>query len=194
MDTKEKNSFWTRRNIAIIGVGILLFAGAVGAMVWWIMSHPAEQKVTEDQQTKVEAAVAQAKQQGEVRTSAEAAVSKGNVDQANKIYADAIAREADAVRKIELYLDQSGVFYAAGQYKEAFAAAKKAESLTDDKFLVADWLSRLYEDQKDYKDAASYYRLAGTWATSPQNKTALTKAYYDAQAAQMDKLAQGGGQ
>ena len=81
------------------------------------------------------------------------------------------------------------MLYAAGKYKEAIDVAKEAEPLSDDKYLIADWLSRLYEDQRQFKEASEYYTLAGKWATSKMNKTRLNKAYYDRQAARVLALA-----
>lgn len=171
---------------------VLIFTVIIGWLIWWTTRPRPVAPISSDQQSKIEASVAQAQKDGNLRDNAEAEVKKGDTTKAAQLYSTAIADETDAVRKVQLYIDQSGVLYAAGKYPEAFTAAKQAETLTQDKFLVADWLSRLYEDQKDYKDAAAYYILAGQWATSPENKTALTKAYYDAQAARMDQLAAGG--
>jgi tetratricopeptide (TPR) repeat protein len=141
------------------------------------------------QLAKRDTSVLQSRRDGAVRDAAEKALESGNSSQANDVYKSAIAGETDTPRKVQLYVDQSGVLYAAGRYDEAFAAAKQAEAITDDKFLIADWLSRIYEDQKQYAVAAQYYTLAGQWAKSPTNKTALTKGYYDGEAARVAALA-----
>jgi hypothetical protein len=92
-------------------------------------------------------------------------------------------------QKIKLAIDQSRLFYYAAKVDDAIRVAKDAENLGDDKFLIAFWLARVYEDQKQYKLAADYYMLAGKWATSDTNKTKLKKEYFDTQAARTNTLA-----
>lgn len=194
MEKKQKRAFWTKRNIAIITTVLIVLAVGIGAMVWWMMS----QRITSSEPSpdidaaKAAAEVKQTEADGKLRDTAAEELKNNQAAKADEIYQEAIDAETTVERKTRLYLDLSGVYYAAKQYDEAFEAAKKAENLNPDKFLVADWLSRLYEDQKNYTQAAAYYKLAGEWADSAQNKTALDKAYYDGKAAEMTKLANGG--
>ncbi|RYF27976.1 MAG: hypothetical protein EOO17_05505 [Chloroflexi bacterium] len=137
---------------------------------------------------KAKADVDQSIADGNLRQEAFDNVNKNNTDAAGKVYEKAVASEASQERKSELAIDLSGVYYAAGEYDKAFAVMKDVEASNPDKFLVADWLSRLYEDQKRYQDAARYYKLAGEWAESPQNKTGIGKSFYDAEADRVSKM------
>lgn len=141
------------------------------------------------QAAQVKAKVKQIERDGAIRNAAEKALEKGNATRANEVYQSAIAAETSAVRKIQLTIDQSRVLYAAGRYDEAIKTAQDAEALSDDKYLVADWLSRLFDDQKKYTQAAHYYTLAGEWVKSPNNEAKLTKKHYDNAAARMLALA-----
>lgn len=129
------------------------------------------------------------KHDGAIRTSARSAIDKGDYNRANQIYSDSIKSEPDGTRKVELAIDQSSVLYDAGKYAEAIKAARDADAYSEDKFLIADWLSRIYEDQRQYALAAQYYTMAGKFASSPTNSTGYTKSYYDQQAARVSALA-----
>lgn len=118
------------------------------------------------------------------------AYEKGDTSNANEVFKEAIESEKDIEQKIRLYLDQSALLYSKGKTKEAIAVAKRAEPLSEDKFLVADWLARLYEDQKEYKLAEKYYRLAAEWAHSDTNRAAMSKEYYERRAVQVAALGQ----
>lgn len=193
---RERRERQFRTKVAIIAgaVFVIVALGAVG-LLWFLQNNrPKDPEGKTEPQATVDARVAQAEQDGKLRDTATAEAEKGDVKKVEQLYAQAIASESDTIRKIQLYVDQSGVLYAAGKYAEAFEAAKQAEGLSSDKFLAADWLSRLYEDQKDYVNAAKYYRLAGQWASSPQNQTGITKATYDKEAERVSKLTPGGAQ
>lgn len=190
MGNKQTNTFWTRRNLLIVGGSAAVFILVAVAMIVWVL----QQNVADDPSPAIDAEkaaaeVRQAEADGKLRSDAATQVKDNKASAAAQLYQQAIDAEQTAARKSQLYLDLSGVYYAAKQYKEAFDAAAKAEAVNPDKFLAADWLSRLYEDQKNYTKAAEYYRLAGEWAQSEQNITALEKAYYDGKAAEMEKLA-----
>lgn len=144
---------------------------------------------TEAQKQQRELRIQQSKRDGAILDSAKVAIDKGDTAQADEVYKTAIQSEQDTTRKIKLHIDQSGLLYGAGKVQEAIDAAKKAEGLSDDKYLVADWLSRIYEDQKQYKLAAEYYTLSGQWADSPNNLAKLTKSYYDGEATRVLALA-----
>lgn len=176
----------------LIVSGVLLFIILVSCVLLLIASLRQlddESGLTAEQKALRDANVRQAQREGAIRDSASDAIEKGDVGKASDVYKEAINSETDIAKKIQLYIDQSGVLYAAGKYQEAIDVAKEAEPISDDKYLIADWLSRLYEDQKQYKLAADYYTLAGKWATSPMNKTRLNKAYYDRQALRASALA-----
>lgn len=191
---RERRERQFRTKIAIVA-GVVLFVVALGVigLLWFLQNNrPKDPEAKTEPQATVDARVAQAEEDGKLRDTAAAEAEKGDIKKVGQLYAQAIASESDTIRKIQLYVDQSGVLYAAGKYTEAFEAAKQAEGLSSDKFLAADWLSRLYEDQKDYVNAAKYYRLAGQWASSPQNQTGITKAAYDKEAERVSKLVPGG--
>lgn len=192
MGTQQKNTFWTRKRIVLAGVaGVLVLAAVVAMVAWVIMSIPSREEPVA-KQTDIEKAERDAKQaeaDGKLQETASKNIQAKNFVEAEKVYQEAAKGEATAERKTLLYIDLSGLYYKAGLFKEAFAAAEKADQINPDKFLMADWLSRLYEDQKNYVKAAEYYTLAGKWATSPQNKTAIGKTYYEGKATEMTKLA-----
>jgi len=197
MSKKDKRRFLKLPNKAKLviaassGVAVVVIA-LVSVMA--LLNKPQQTSVdegsgpTKNQLAANQALVAQAKRDSAIHDSAQAAISNRDVAGAEKVYADEIASVKETTRKVQLYIAQSGLLYDNGDPKAAIAAAKAAEAISDDKFLIADWLSRIYEDQKQYALAAQYYTLAGQWATSPTNLTALDKAYYDQQAARVTEL------
>lgn len=190
MGSKQTNTFWTRRNLLIAGGSAAIFILVVVAMLVWVLQpRQADDPSPAIDAQKAAAEVRQAEADGKLRSDAASRIKDNKGSAAAQLYQQAVDAEQTAARKTRLYLDLSGVYYAAKQYQEAFDAAAKAEAVNPDKFLAADWLSRLYEDQKNYAKAAEYYRLAGEWADSEQNITALEKPYYDGKGAAMDKLA-----
>ena len=190
MGNKQTNTFWTRRNLLIVGGSAAVFILVAAAMIVWVLQpRQADDPSPAIDAEKAAAEVRQAEADGKLRSDAASQIKDNKGSAAAQLYQQAVDAEQTATRKSQLYLDLSGVYYAAKQYQEAFDAAAKAEAVNPDKFLAADWLSRLYEDQKNYAKAAEYYRLAGEWAQSEQNMTALEKAYYDGKAAEMEKLA-----
>ena len=194
MNVMQMKIVWSKKRIVLVAVIIGVVLLAIGGMIFWIETHkvPAEPAASQSDTSKAAAAAKQAEADGKLRDTAAQDIKGNNSAAAQKTYQKAIDSESSIERKTLLYIDLSGVYYAAGQYDQAFAVAKQAEATNPDKFLIADWLSRLYEDQKNYAQAAAYYRLAGESATSSQNKTALTKDYYDTQADRVTKLANGG--
>lgn len=192
---RERRERQFRMNVAIIaGVLVVIMAIGIGGLVWFLQTNRVNEPTakTESEET-VSARVKRADEDGKLRDNAAAEAQKGDIKKVEQLYAQAIASESDTIRKIQLYVDQSGVLYAAGKYPEALEVAKQAEGLSGDKFLAADWLSRIYEDQKDYTNAVKYYRLAGQWADSSQNQTGITKAMYDKEAERVSKLLNGAG-
>lgn len=192
MGKKQEQSFWSKKRVILIATIVAIFLIAGVSMTYWIVSNPAPKEAGDASQAERDAANKRAKQaekDGELQTEAAKQISGNNGAAADKLYQEAINAAGDEERKTLLYLDLSAVYYKEKKYTEAFETAKKAEVLNPDKFLVSDWLSRLYEHQKEYKTAERYYRLAGEWASSPQNKTALNKTYFDAEADRVAKLA-----
>lgn len=187
---RERRQRQFRSKIVII-VGAVLAVIIVVAAVLIMYLRPtftAEPEAAPDAKAAASESVARTEKDGKLRDTAAEEVKKGDVDKAGELYTQAIASENSTVRKVQLYVDQSGVLYTAGRYTEAFEAAKRAEQLSDDKFIIADWLSRIYEDQKEYAKAATYYRLAGEWAGSPQNITGIDKVMFDKEAERVEKL------
>ncbi len=178
----------------VIVMVALLFAVVIGILIYFVVAtnkeaqDPNDVFLTAAQKAKRDANVKQAQREGAVRDRAEEAVAAGDVNKASEIYRNAIQTEADTTKKIQLYIDQSGVLYAGGKHEQAIAVAREAEALADDKFLVADWLSRIYEDQRQYSKAVEYYTLAAKWASSPTNKAKFKEAYYKAQADRVSAL------
>lgn len=170
------------RITVVVGVAILVVA-VVGLSRHQPSSNQPPGLTTQEAYAEASARVAE--QDGQVRDQARQAVAAGDLSKTDQIYQTAINSETTTIRKIQLLIDESGVLYESGKYTDAVQTAKKAETLSDDKYLVADWLSRLYEDRHEYSLAAEYYRLASKWANSPMNKTGLTKSYYDDKAALM---------
>jgi|GEM_PF-1729465 len=116
------------------------------------------------------------------------ALAKGNSEDANAIFEDAIKAEEDIEQKIRLRLNQSKILYGKGEVKEAIKVALQAEPMSEDKFLVADWLARLYDDQKEYKLAEKYYRLAAEWSHSEMNRAGMSKDYFERRAVRAAEL------
>lgn len=162
---------------------------AITVLVIWLNQPKNGEPGASGDKTQIDASIKQAEKDGKLREEAAAKIKGNSTADANDLYQEAIDAEASAERKTRLYIDLSGVYYAAGKYKEAFDIMDKADEVNPDKFLLADWLSRLYEDQKNYLKAAEYYKLAGEWTTSKQNITALDKSYFEGKAAEMTKLA-----
>lgn len=144
--------------------------------------------LTAAQIARRDADVLQAQREGAIRDRAQEAIDKGDFDQASSVYKTAINAESDTIRKVQLYIDQSLLLYNVGKYNDAIAVAREAESIGTDQFLVGDWLSRLYEDQRQYAKAAEYYNLAAKWAGSVTNRTGLSEAHYKSQAERVSAL------
>ena len=116
------------------------------------------------------------------------AFAKGDVDGATVIYDQAIAVERDMTAKVKLAINESEQLYVRKKYENALSVAKKAESYSTDKFLIADWLGRLYMLEKKYDKAAEYYMLAASLANSPTNTAGFTKEDYASKAYKMKVL------
>lgn len=190
---KSRLSALSLKTKVIAVASVLGVMGAVALTIWLIqINQPAsadDDDATSAKNRAHELAMQQVKRNNAVRDNAAKALEEGGTERANKVYIDAIASEQDTTRKVQLAIDQSLLLYNEKQYKEAVRVAKAAESYSEDKFLIADWLSQLYESGREYKQAAKYYTLAGKWADSPTNKTNQKKAHYDRQAARVSALA-----
>lgn len=185
----------TRRKsiIAVLVAGVILLALGAGVYYAFVPKEgvPVSEgpdKLSDEDIATTRSNVEKSVNDGELRQKAFEDVNNSNLAAAADTYNAAIAAETSQERKTELAIDLSGVYYAAGEYDKAFEAMKEAEASNPDKFLVSDWLSRLHEDRKDYAQSERYYRLAGEWANSPQNKTGLNKNYYNSEADRVSKL------
>lgn len=183
-------SYRTKVVIAITA-GLIVVGILVVVLIGLNQGNTGDLDITADQKAKREANVKRSQRDSAVLDEATDAIEEGNAEKANEVYEAAIESEEDTARKVKLAIDQSRLFYYAGKVDEAIRVAKEAENLGDDKFLIAFWLARVYEDQKQYKLAADYYVLAGKWATSDTNKTKLKKEYFDTQASRTSTLAGG---
>lgn len=174
-------TFRTKVIIAIVAA-IAVIAG-ITATVAYIAHRAANESgdftVTDEQDAQRRDRVRQAQRDAALRRSASDALENGDANKANEVYAEAIKSEDDTARKVQLSIEQSRLLYSAGKTGEAIKVAKEAEALTDDKFLISDWLGRLYEDQKQYALAAQYYDAAGKSVNSPNNMYQFDKKHYD---------------
>lgn len=175
--------FRQKRVIVIVIVVALIVIVSVAVALFFIMK---QSRGNDQMPPAIAKDVENAKKSGQVRDKAQKEIARGDTKAASQSYDDAIRAEPDMTRKIKLAIDQSEVLFNAGKYDEAFDAAKKGEAITSDKYLIADWLSRLYEQHGDLQQAANYYILAGQWASSPTNVSGLDKAYYDGEAARVN--------
>lgn len=145
--------------------------------------------LTAEQKAKRDANVRQAQREGTIRDSAKEALNKGDLGRVTEIYKDAIDAESETAKKVQLYKDKSRVLYDAGRYEEAIAVAREGEAISDDKFLLADWLYQIYAHQRQYAKAAFYAKLAAEWVDSPMNKIGYDADFYNKEAQRMTKLA-----
>ena len=180
-------SYRTKVVIAVT-LGLIVVGVLVIVLIKLNQGNAGEPDITVNQKAKREANVKRAQRDSAVLDKATDAIEAGDTEKVNEVYETAIESEEDTARKVKLAIDQSRLFYYVGKVDEAIRVAKEAEALGDDKFLIAFWLARVYEDQKQYKLAAEYYTLAGKWATSDTNKTKLKKEYFDTQAARTSTL------
>ncbi len=185
---------WSRRKKIIVGsvvAGVFLFvAMSLGAYIFINQkAHVETEESGDNSARRWEEYKKQREQESAVMTDAQEALARGETDKVDSIYEDAVKAEADTVRKIKLMIDQSKLLYGSGKQDEAIRVAKSAESLSEDKYIVAVWLARVYENRKEYKQAAEYYTLAGEWAQSTTNVSKLDKVYYDSQAVRVSALA-----
>lgn len=161
-------------------------------IVWLFMINQtpgtAEPTLSEAQKSERDRNVSQVQRDEAIRQSASDALKEGNGDRADKVYADAIKSEKDTARKVELYVDQSRLLLSSGKAEDAIKIARQAETQTSDKFIIADWLARLYEHQKQYALAIQYYSLASQNINSPNNVYMFDKKHYDAQIARVVAL------
>ena len=193
--SKKKTKLWNRlsqRTKAVItasmGGGLVVVLLVVLLVLINRPGDNAEPILSEAQKSERDRNVNQVQRDTAIRQSASDALKQGDVNRADQLYADAIKSEADTARKVQLYVDQSRLLLSSGKPEDAIKIAKQAESQTDDKFIIADWLARLYEDQKQYPAAIQYYTLASQSVNSPNNVYMFDKAHYDAQIARVTAL------
>lgn len=125
---------------------------------------------------------------GQGITAAKKAAEDGDIDTVKKQYTKLIEAEGNTKHKIMLMIDWSAVLYAAGHAKESLEVAKTAEEFSEDKFLIADWLSRVYEHEGEYELAVKYYKLAAELADSSMNDLGLDRDHYDSEAKRVEGL------
>ena len=180
--------------IIVGGVTALLLVAGIIAFVMLLQKDDRgelTEEATPEEQADIDAAVKRTKDAGKLSEQAEAELkATGDPEKAAAVYERAVADTAEVERKIELYIDLAKVYHRSGNVEEAVKAAKKAEGLSSDKFLAADWLGRMYEHEKDYANAATYYKIAGTMVASPQNVYNFDKERYDAAVDRVTRLQQ----
>lgn len=112
-------------------------------------------------------------------TTANSVLEGGDKTKAATIYERAIAAEPDPTKKVKLAIDYSSLLSENGDVNGALNVAKEAESYSTDKYLIADRLGQLYAKSKQYSEAARYFALAGSLASSPTNDKGYNKKHYD---------------
>lgn len=192
---RERLARLQRRKLYIIGgvTALLLIAGAVALVALLQKGEPSEftGEATPEEQAAIDAAVKRTKDAGKLSEQAEAELkATGDPAKAAAVYERAVADTSEVERKIELYIDLAKVYHRSGKVEEAIEAAKKAENQSSDKFLAADWLGRMYEHEKEYTNAAAYYKIAGTMVASPQNIYNFDKERYDQAIERVTRLQQ----
>lgn len=193
--SKKKTKWWDKLSQR---TKILFAAGTGGGLVVVLLvvlivminrpNSAAEPTLSEEQKSERDRNVNQVERDAAIRQSASDALKQGNAARADELYAEAIKSETDTARKVQLYVDQSRLLLSSGKTEDAIKVAKEAESQTSDKFIIADWLARLYEDQKQYTLAIQYYTLASRNINSPNNVYLFDKKHYDAQIARVTAL------
>lgn len=176
---------------AAAGVMIVTVLGVIGYFSYRSL-HGKNDEPTAVDQKAVDQAVSQADKSGKLRDEAQAQIQKNDAAKAGEIYKTAIDAEAEVDKKIGLYIDLANTYYSAGKLDDAIVAAKRAEGLSSDKFLAADWLSRAYKVKKEYTTAIEYYTIARDSVDSPQNVYKFDKSYYDDEIATVRKLQEEG--
>jgi tetratricopeptide (TPR) repeat protein len=171
-----------------IGI-ILLVVVIVGAALTFIITSAISRQITTASGEKIDFAKENATdREQKAMTTAAAAIENGDDKKADNIYQQALSAEKDSTKKVELAINQSKLLNLGGKYDQAVDVAKKAEDYSDDKYLISDWLGRLYAIGKDYDNAATYYAKAETLAGSKTNEGGYTKQYYADKVAMMKSL------
>ena len=199
MSKKHKKRF-SRLSAVPLRVKVWVIAGVLGvvsivALVWYLIVINQPQQLDEiddllsaSQKIQRDARVEQAQRDEALLEKAGDAIKNGDTEAAEDVYKNAIASEKEAERKVQLAIDQARLLYSAGKVADANRVSKEAESYGSDQFLIAEWSSRMYEDQKKYVIAAEYYSLAAKWADSETNKLRYDAQYYKTQAARVIAL------
>lgn len=118
------------------------------------------------------------------------ALTGGESGKAGTIYEQAIAVEPDPTGKVRLAIDYSRILNSQRKGDEALRVAEEAESYSDDKYLISDWLGQLYELNKRYDDAIKYYTQAGERTDSVTNDKGFDKQFYDSKVIRLKALAE----
>jgi uncharacterized protein YxeA len=178
-----------RVKVIIAAVIAVILALIVLAIVIALVTKPAAgPQFSKETQDRQQIATAQVAYENTINDDAKTAYQQGGAAKVDEVYKKAIDAETDKHKKIKLIINESQLLYAYDKTSQAIAVAKTADAASDDKFLMSDWLAKLYEDQKQYSQAAQYYTLAGTWVASPDNIGKQLKGYYDQQATRVAAL------
>lgn len=183
---------WVREHTKglIIG-GVVVALLAVGGYFAWHYAagqlQPGEGELSEEEKREVAAFQQKKSEDIAFRDEVNKALESDDASALGGVK-EQIDQEAEAARKVELYVELSNVYFDQGMVDESLAAAKQAEEASEDKFLVADWLSRVYEYQHDYASAIRYYTMAAEHASSPQNYTGLDAEHFRGEAKRVQAL------
>lgn len=172
----------TTKAKVLLGLVVFVLLGALATLI--ITSMIAHQLRTEGETYDFKDLDATTRKKDAVKA-AQSAANSGDTAKAGSVYEQAIKDEPDPAKKVDLAIYHSRMLKLAGKLDEAMEVAKKAESYNQDQFKITDWIAQLYEAQKRYEEAATYYLKAGGLADSPTNKNKFSKAFYEREAARV---------
>ena len=182
----------TRIIIGIVAAVVVVLAIVIVALVMLVNeSKPTASTAPLSAEQKRQAAIQDAQHREDVAVDAQSAMERGDSDKVAAIYQGELKNTKDVNKKIQLLIDESRTFLYGGKYDKAIQAAKTAEPLSTDKYLIADWLAQVYYSAKQYTLSAQYYVLAGKWVDSPNNTGRYTVDYYVSKAKAMLALTSG---
>lgn len=187
-ERQERRRFKKLAIIALL-VGLVL-VGCVAALLFYVNGSGTKPEGAENDKDnqQIENDIALSKKDEALKNNAEKSIKNGDTTGADQLYQEAIDNEQVVARKIQLYIDLANAYYDSGKQDQAIETVKRAMSLSTDQFLAADWLSRAYEDRKEYTDAIKYYQIAKDSVASTQNQYNFDAGYYDRQITRVKNL------
>lgn len=167
----------TTKAKVIFGLVVFVFVAAIAVLV--VTSILRQQSLAGGSKDYKFADMDAEARQKNARKSAIDALDSGNTNEAEAAYKQAIAAEPDGAKKVEIAVDYSRILSEAKKYDRALEVAKTAESYSNDKYLISDWLARLYTMMGRKQDAIVAYKKALSLRESPANIARYTEKYYN---------------